>query len=136
MKKTILLLLLASAFLFPLVSAVSFGPTYLIYNVSESSTQCRGIHYSTVPSLHSTWSKFAKQDNSPWQLRLITLDPEERNLEVTFTPTLLIGSLQYADLCITNNGANPQSRGAFYLRWQQQGNTVIQGAIWLKIFTY
>jgi hypothetical protein len=126
MKVYILTLIL----LIPITSALQFSPTSLEFSLEKNQISCKEIQFQ-IESPTTVRDAWAQSSSSPWTISQFQTSSQEHRINVNY-PTSLTIDQDRIEICLS--GQNPGDyKGALIFREEEQGNSIVQFAIWLKV---
>lgn len=113
------------------VSAVGFSPSSLTFNLAKGEEQCQSIHLDSDSQTIEIIDVWAESAESEWKVSQFTTSSSSHNLQLSYPSELSI-SQRDVEVCLsgTNEG---EHHGAIIFKQEQEGNSVIQLAVWLKV---
>lgn len=130
MKKP-LFIFFFSIFLLSTVSAEGFSPNSLTFNLNVDEEGCQHVTLTTESESLEVRDVWAASSGEDWNIA--NFDTESGEHELTISHALTeIENGKDAEVCISGSQEG-EYHGAAIFRQEQQGNTIIELAVWLKV---
>ncbi len=122
---------LFSIFFITGVLATGFSPSSLTFNLAKGEEQCQSIHLDSDSSKISVIDVWAESSDSEWKISEFKTSSSEHNIIINY-PKELSAIQRDVSICVTGKKVG-EYHGAIIFKQQQEGNSVIQLAVWLKV---
>lgn len=113
------------------ITAVSFSPGSLIYNINPGEKQCQMITLTSDSEKITLTNKWAENKNIEWKTSLFDKDSSYHRITIEYPQTLSKEQRQ-VDVCVTPKYSG-EYHGILLLTEKQKGNSIIEIGIWLKL---
>ena len=130
MKPIFLFLFLFGVFLISIVGAVSFSPSYLVFNLDQNQQECQTITLGSDSSTITVLDKWANESVKDWNVNLFNDSADEYKLSIDY-PKRLSFNEKTVKVCLMGVKAG-EYHGIVLLREEQKGNSVVQMGVWIK----
>ncbi|MEK6875539.1 MAG: hypothetical protein AABX30_02555 [Nanoarchaeota archaeon] len=132
MQKTKLIIsLLLVLFLTNSVMAVSFSPSSLTYNLKLNQQECKTITLGSDSETITISDSWAENKDVEWKVSLFDKTASEHGISINYPEEL---SLDEREVEVCLSGANlGEYHGVLLMKEEQQGNSIIQMGVWLKV---
>ncbi|MFA4952973.1 MAG: hypothetical protein WC584_02015 [Candidatus Pacearchaeota archaeon] len=113
------------------VSAVGFSPSSLTFNLKPGESECKMISINSESETITAEDKWAENKNVEWKVSEFDTDASSLGISIDYPNEL---SLDEREVQVCLSGENlGEYHGVLLLREEQQGNSIIQMGIWLKV---
>lgn len=136
MNKPIFITLIAIALLTLIglttqVTATGFSPSSLIYNLKVEEKQCKTITLISDSDKISVSDTWAENKDIEWKVSLFNKTANYHSISINY-PSGIISPENKVEVCLSGNEVG-EYHGVILLREEQQGNSIIQMGVWLKV---
>jgi hypothetical protein len=129
--KKILIILGILLVLNPLVTAVGFSPTKLAYNLESGTESCQTITVNSTSEKISVSDWWAENEGIEWNVALFKTSSSTHSLTLKYPSEIFINESK-VEVCLS--GTKPgKYHGLILLKEEQNGNSVVQMAVWLNV---
>lgn len=118
--------------LIPSAIAVGFSPSSLTYLLEPNQEICQAITLDSESETIDVSDVWASSPEAEWKISGFNISANEHNLKLSYPKELSINERQI-NVCISGVEEG-EYHGAIIMRQEQEGNSIIQLAVWLKIF--
>ena len=122
-----ILLLLGTSY----IIASGFSPTSLIYDLGVNEESCQTVNINSESEKISVSDSWASHKDDNWSVDGFTNAAQDHGLELTYS-TELNKDERSVEVCLKGKNAG-EYHGVLLLREEQEGNSVVQMGIWLKV---
>lgn len=126
------IILLVSVLFFCLsVSALEFSPANLEFNLEKNEVGCKKVFFEleTSAKLTDVW---ADNFNDEWSLSDFKTASSELGVQMNY-PSEVSSEKKEAEICVSGSKVG-NYKGAIIFRQEKVGNSVVQFAVWIKLF--
>lgn len=113
------------------VGATGFSPSSLIFNLAPEETQCKTISISSTSEIITADDKWAENKNAEWKVNDFNSDASSLGISINYPSELSSGEREI-EVCVSGKNLG-EYHGVLLLKEEQQGNSIIQMGIWLKL---
>ena len=113
------------------ISAVGFSPSSLIYNLKPGEEECKMISITSESETITAEDKWAENKNIEWKVSEFNTDASSHGISITYPKSLSLDERK-VNVCLSGNEIG-EYHGVLLLKEEQQGNSIIQMGIWLKV---
>lgn len=117
--------------LFPVAAASGFSPTNLVYLLEPNQELCQIVRLDSTSRSITVFDVWAESNDVEWNVSLFNTTAEEHNLIINYSKELSINERE-VEICISGSELG-EYHGAVIFRQGQEGNLIMQLAVWLKI---
>ncbi|MAG27354.1 hypothetical protein CMI47_17615 [Candidatus Pacearchaeota archaeon] len=118
-------------FVIPTAVAVGFSPSSLTFNLQPNEEACGTITLDSESESISVSDKWAKSEETKWKVSLFDTTAEDHNIAITY-PYLLSPEERQVEVCLSAENEG-EYHGAIIFKQAQEGSSIIQMAVWLKL---
>ena len=121
-------------FLFSLsfFQSTSVSPGTLEFNLQEDQEICKRITFNSQSDTISISDRWAENENINWSVNLFDRDSEYHSISISY-PHELTSEDNQVEVCLSGEEAG-EYKGVVILTEEQQGNSIVQIGVWLKVF--
>jgi len=131
MKKAIILTIIFSIFLIGGVSASGFSPSSLTFNLVPNQEQCQTITITSTSGSITVSDIWAKNKDIEWKFDLFTDSASSHSLSLNYPSSLSLNE-RTINVCLSGSNIG-EYHGIMLIKEAQEGNSIIQMGIWLKV---
>jgi len=113
------------------ISAAGFSPSSFKFNLNPDEKQCGTISLISDSDNITISDKWAINSSVDWRVNLFNEDSSYHGLTLTY-PKEINKDQRKVEVCISGKYSG-EYHGVILLREQQQGNSIIQMGVWMKI---
>jgi hypothetical protein len=124
---TFLFLILAVS----IVTAVGFSPTSLTFNLEPGKENCKMITLNSESSTISVSDSWAENPEIEWKVSNFNTPAENHGIFINYPEELPIDEREI-EVCLSGSKLG-EYHGVILMKQAQQGNSIIQLAVWLKV---
>lgn len=126
-------MILLGIFLINLVSAVSFSPSSLIYNLNKSQEQCKYITLGLDSPITSITNSWAENKDIDWSIKFFNTTSESHGINIYYTQENIVNGIAgKVSVCLSGTNLG-EYHGIMIIKQGQVGNSIVQLGIWLKV---
>lgn len=114
-----------------LISAVGFSPTSLEFELLPGEEGCGSVSVTSDSDTISITDKWAENSSVEWKVSLFNTSSSELGLKMEYDKSLALNE-RNAEICVVGEKIG-EYHGVLLLREEQEGNSIIQMGIWLKV---
>ena len=118
-------------FLSSAVIATGFSPNSLIFDLNQNEQQCQIVSLMNVTEEIEVINLWAENKDVEWKISNFNTDASAHGIEITYTVENTAPGEKKAEVCLSGTKTG-EYRGVIIFRQAQQGNSVVQLAVWLK----
>lgn len=127
-----LILIFANLFEMPnFVGATGFSPSSLIFNLKPGEKQCKMISITSESETITADDKWAENKNVEWKVSEFNTDASSLGISINYPKELSLDERE-VNVCLSGNKLG-EYHGVLLLKEEQQGNSIIQMGVWLKV---
>lgn len=130
-EKIIIISIILSIILVTGVLAIGFSPGNLVFNLEPNQEGCQIITLSSDSETIAVSDKWAENKDVEWKVSLFDKDASYHSISIDYDNELLIDEREI-EVCLSGSKIG-EYHGVLLLKEEQQGNSVIQMGIWLKV---
>lgn len=130
MNKTLIIIGIITALVVQ-VSAVGFSPSSLIFELEQGRQECKMITITSDSETISVSDKWAENKDAEWKVSLFETDASAHGISISYDNELSINERQ-VEVCLSGQNIG-EYHGVLLLTEEQQGNSIVQMGIWLKV---
>ena len=113
------------------VIAVGFSPSSLIFNLEPSQEECKTIIINSESQTISISDLWAKNVDVEWKVSNFETLASEHGISIDYDSELSDGE-NSVEVCLLGSSVG-EYHGVMLFREEQQGNSIVQMGIWLKV---
>ena len=114
-----------------LVHAVSFSPSSLIFNLNPNEQSCQTINFDSNSSIISVSDKWAENKDVEWKVSNFETPASSLGISIDY-PSNVSAQDKQVKVCLSGSSIG-EYHGVLLLKEEQQGNSIVQMGIWLKV---
>ena len=118
-------------FLIPVITAGGFSPSSLTYLIEQNKELCQIVNLDSISQTIIISDSWAENKDVDWRVSLFNMTAEEHGLILSY-PFELLSEDKEAEICIIGSELG-EFHGVAIFRQGQQGNSIIQYGVWLKV---
>lgn len=111
--------------------AVGFSPSNLVYNLEPNEEECKTVTINSESETITVSDVWAENVDVEWKVSNFDTDTSEHGLSLTHSESETEGKRIY-DVCLKGSQKG-EYHGAIIFKQGQEGNSIIQMAVWLKV---
>ena len=115
----------------PLTTAIGFSPSSLTFFLEPNQEFCQIVTLNSESKAITVFDSWAKNEKVEWKASLFNTTAKEHSLTVTYPNQLLLEERE-AKVCISGLKEG-EYHGAIIFEQEQEGNSIIQLTVWLKV---
>ncbi len=115
----------------PSVSAVGFSPSSLTYDLQQGEEKCQVISLTDVTEQIEVTNLWAESPEVEWELANFDTLASEHDLNLFYTIDNAENGKE-VNVCISGSDLG-EYHGVIIFRQEQEGNSIVQLAVWLKV---
>jgi hypothetical protein len=113
------------------ISASSFSPSSLIFELTPGEQDCKTISVSSDSEVISVSDVWAENKDVEWKINLFQSSAESLGININYLSEI---SSEQGEVKVCVSGINQgEYHGAIILKEEQQGNSIVQMGVWLKL---
>lgn len=113
------------------VSAVGFSPSSLVFKLDKNHEQCQAITLTGVTDEIDVINVWAENSQAEWKVGEFKNEASSHGLELSYSINDVENN-KYIDVCVQGSKEG-EYHGAIIFKQSQQGNSIVQLAVWLKV---
>ena len=113
------------------VTATGFSPSSLTFNLNPNQEDCKTITIDSESETITISDNWAENKDIEWKVSLFNKSAEYHGISINYDNELSLDERQ-AEVCLSGNQIG-EYHGVLLLREEQQGNSIIQMGVWLKV---
>lgn len=114
-----------------LVGATGFSPSSLIYTLKPGENQCKTITINSESNTIAVEDKWAENKNVEWKVSEFNTGASSHGISISYPKQLSLNERD-VNVCLSGNKIG-EYHGVLLLKEEQQGNSIIQMGVWLKV---
>ena len=114
-----------------LVSASGFSPSSLVYNLQVNEQKCQIITITSDSDTIAVSDKWAENKDIEWKTSLFDESADYHSISIDY-PSQISQPENKVEVCLSGNKVG-EYHGVMLLREEQEGNSIVQMGIWLKV---
>jgi hypothetical protein len=118
------ILLTANAF------AIGFSPSSLTFSLPKGQEECKIITISSDSESITVTDVWAENPDMEWKVSLFDTPSSTHSVSISY-PSTLSSDDREAEICFSGSKAG-EYHGAVIFQQEQEGNSIIQFAVWIK----
>lgn len=111
-------------------SAAGFSPSSLTFNLKQNEEQCQIVTLTEVTDDIDVLNVWAENKDVEWKINNFQTDATSLNLDLTYSVEDNDNG-KIVEVCLKGSQQG-EYHGAIIFKQQQQGNSVVQLAVWIK----
>lgn len=131
MKKEIIIISILAILLVNFVSASSFSPSSLTFNLNPGQKQCQSISITSDSSTITINDMWATDKSVAWKVSLFTSSASSHSISIDY-PTSLSINQRTVSVCVSGTEIG-EYHGVILMKEGQVGNSIVQMGVWLKV---
>ena len=131
MKKNIIAISILALIFINLAGAVSFSPSSLTFNLEPNQQTCQIIYFDSTSEIISASDSWAENKNIEWKVSNFETSASSLGISINYPPQVSSDKKQI-EICLSGKNEG-EYHGVLLLKEEQQGNSIIQMGIWLKV---
>lgn len=132
MKERIIIISVMLLIVFAIqVLAVGFSPSSLTFNLNPGEEDCQIITLSSDSEIIKVSDKWAENKDVEWKVSLFDKDASYHDISIDYDNELLIDERE-VEVCLSGNNVG-EYHGVLLLTEEQEGSSIIQMGVWLKV---
>jgi len=112
--------------------ASGFSPSSLTFNLEQNQESCQTIHLDSNSETITAKDVWAENKDVQWDSRLFDTNAEEHGITISYANNIPIDERDI-EVCISGENEG-EYHGDIIFEEEQEGNSIIQMGIWLKVF--
>jgi len=125
------LLMIFSVSTLSIVSASGFSPSSLIFNLTLNEKSCKTITINSNSDTISVSDKWAVDKDIEWKVSLFNSSADSHSITISYPSEISLPENK-VEVCLSGSKVG-EYHGVMLLREEQQGNSVVQMGVWLKV---
>ena len=125
------LLMIFSVSTLSIVSASGFSPSSLIFNLTLNEKSCQTITINSNSDTISVSDKWAVDKDIEWKVSLFNSSADSHSITISYPSEISLPENK-VEVCLSGSKVG-EYHGVMLLREEQQGNSVVQMGVWLKV---
>jgi len=125
------LLMIFSISTVSIVSASGFSPSSLIFNLTLNEKSCQTITINSNSDTISVSDKWAVDKDIEWKVSLFNSSADSHSITISYPSEISLPENK-VEVCLSGSKVG-EYHGVMLLREEQQGNSVVQMGVWLKV---
>jgi hypothetical protein len=113
------------------VLAVGFSPISLTFNLEKGKQDCQKITLTSESETITVSDKWAENKDVEWKVSLFDKNADYHSINIDY-PTALSVDEREVEVCLSGDKAG-EYHGVLLLTEGQEGNSIIQMGVWLKV---
>lgn len=113
------------------VSAASFSPSNLVYLVEKNEESCQVITLESDSDSIEVFDVWAENKDVEWSVGKFDTSASSHGLSLNYDQELSTSERE-VEVCVSGS-RDGEYRGAIIFKQEQEGNSVVQLAVWLKV---
>jgi hypothetical protein len=114
----------------PMITATGFSPSSIIFNLTQNQGECQVITITSSSSLITISDKWAENKDVNWSVSKFNTSASDLGITINYPANLT--TARSLDVCVSGS-VNGEYHGVILMREQQQGNSIIQMGVWIKL---
>ena len=112
------------------VMAAGFSPSSLIFDVEQDQDECQVITITSESETVVVSDSWAADSSDEWKVSSFETDASEHGIDISYDD--LLEGEDSVEVCLSGSELG-EYHGVILLREEQQGNSVVQMGVWLKV---
>lgn len=113
------------------VGAVGFSPSSLTFNLQRGEQSCQVITLSSDSETITVSDKWAENKDVEWKVSLFNNSASDFGISINYLKEISINERE-VEVCLLGSQVG-EYHGVMILKEEQEGNSIIQMGIWLKV---
>ncbi len=114
-----------------LVGAIGFSPTKLIFKIESGEEECKTISLSSNSDRIMVSDQWAENKDIEWKISLFNKTSGFHNISISY-PDIISSDNKNIKICLSGKKVE-EYHGVVLVKEEQEGNTISQAGIWLKV---
>lgn len=127
----IFILFISIILIVPSAFAVGFSPSSLIFDLDQKVRECKTITINSDSSKIIAFDKWGEHGTVEWKANAFNTTSSEHGITIDYDNELSEDERK-ADVCLSGEMIG-EHRGIIIFQQQQEGNSIIQIGVWLKV---
>ncbi|MEK6934557.1 MAG: hypothetical protein AABW46_01635 [Nanoarchaeota archaeon] len=119
-------------FLSVIVLAVGFSPSSLTFKMLSGKEDCQNIYISSESEIITVTDRWAENKDVDWAVNNFNKGAKDHGITISY-PNEINSDDSGIEVCISGEKEG-EYHGVILMREEEKTNTVIQLAVWLKVF--
>ncbi len=117
--------------LIPSVIAVGFSPSSLVFNLNPNQEECKTITLDSDSEKITVFDKWAENATVEWKASAFNTRASEHGVSINYSKELSKMERE-VEVCLSGSKVG-EYHGIIIFQQQQEGNSIIQIGVWLKV---
>ena len=113
------------------VGAVGFSPSSLVFNLNPGERECKNITINSESETITAEDRWAENKDIEWKVSNFDTSGSSHGISISYPNQLSLDERE-VEVCLSGSNLG-EYRGVLLLKEEQQGNSIIQMGIWLKV---
>jgi len=113
------------------IIAVGFSPSSLTFELEQNVESCQIITLSSDSDMIGVSDEWAENEGVEWKVSLFDKDASEHGISISYDSELDVDERE-VEVCLSGSEVG-EYHGVILLKEEQQGNSIIQMGVWLKV---
>ena len=131
MKSYFLFFFILILFSTSLIQAVGFSPTSLTFELEQNQEECKMITITSDSETITILDSWAENKDIEWKVGLFDTDASLHGISLDYPSEILLDE-RNVEVCLSGSNLG-EYHGVLILKEEQQGNSIIQFGVWLKV---
>jgi len=114
-----------------IVMAVGFSPSSLTFKLEPNQEGCKMITIDSESEIMTVSNSWAENKNVEWKVSLFGTEADSHGISIDYPSELSLDE-RNVEVCLSGSDIG-EYHGVLLIKEEQQGNSIIQMGVWLKV---